>query len=183
MTLLLTILVGKLNNKQIITRQLQYDISRLAGFALLAYLYLKLWDWAAISYYSHSPGTTEALTLLQSTTPYTQTFWWIEILLGGVIPAIILLNPRLRRNDLYSILALGSIIVGVTMNRWNVTLSGLVAPPQWSPGVLGSVLAASYLPTWNEIVVSLGIIAYALLAFSFGVKYLPIFPQNEESAH
>ena len=183
MTLLLTILVGKLNNRRIISRQLQYDISRFAGFAMLAYLYLKLWDWAATSYYSHSPGTTEALALLQSTTPYTQTFWWIEILLGGVIPAIILLNPRLRKNDRYSILALGLIIVSVTMNRWNVTLSGLVAPPQWSPGVLGSVLAASYLPTWNEIIVSLGIIAYALLAFSFGVKYLPIFPQNEEAAH
>jgi len=175
--------VGKLNNKQIISKQLQYDISRLAGFALLAYLYLKLWDWAATSYYSHSPGTTEALALLQSTTPYTQTFWWIEILLGGVIPAIILLNPRLRKNDLYSIFALGMIVVGVTINRWNVTLSGLVAPPQWSPGVLGNVLAASYLPTWNEIIVSLGIIAYALLAFSFGVKYLPIFGHDEEAAH
>lgn len=183
MTLLLTILVGKLNNRQIISRQLQYDISRFAGFAMLAYLYLKLWDWAATSYYSHSPGATQALALLQSTTPYTQTFWWIEILLGGVVPAIILLNPRLRRNDRYSMLALGLIVVGVTMNRWNVTLSGLVAPPQWSPGVLGRVLAASYLPTWNEIIVSIGIIAYALLAFSFGVKYLQIFPQNEEAAH
>jgi len=183
MTLLLTILVGKLNNRRIISRPLQYDISRFAGFAMLAYLYLKLWDWAATSYYSHSPGTTEALALLRSTTPYTQTFWWIEILLGGVIPSVILLNPRLRKNDWYSILALGLIIVGVTMNRWNVTLSGLVAPPQWSPGVLGSVLAASYLPTWNEIIVSLGIIAYALLAFSFGVKYLPIFPKTEEAAH
>ncbi|MGB2965607.1 MAG: NrfD/PsrC family molybdoenzyme membrane anchor subunit [Anaerolineales bacterium] len=183
MTLLLTILVSKLNNKQIITRQLQYDISRFAGFALLAYLYLKLWDWAATSYYSHSPGTTEALALLQSTTPYTQTFWWIEIILGGVVPAIILLNHRLRKNDRYTMLALGLIIIGVTVNRWNVTLSGLIAPPRWSPGVLGNLLSASYLPTWNEIIVSLGIIAYALLAFSFGVKYLPIYPEGEEVPH
>jgi len=179
MTLLLTILVGKLNNKQIISRQLQYDISRIAGFTLLAYLYLKLWDWAATSYYSQSPGTTEALALLQSTTPYTQTFWWIEIIMGGIIPAIILLNDRWRKRDLYTIFALGMIVVGVTVNRWNVTLSGLIAPPQWSPGVLGSVLSASYLPTWNELIVSLGIIAYALLAFSFGVKYLPIYSDGE----
>ena len=81
MTLLLTILVGKLNRRQIISRELQYDISRIAGYALLAYLYLKIWDWAATSYYSNSPGTTQALALLQSTTPYTQTFWWIEIIL------------------------------------------------------------------------------------------------------
>ena len=183
MTLLLTILVGKLNRRKIISRELQYDISRLAGFALLAYLYLKLWDWAATSYYSQSPGATEAIALLQSTTPYTQTFWWLEIILGGVVPAIILLSPILRKNDRYTLLALGSIIMGVTVNRWNVTLSGLVAPPHWSPGVLGRILSAPYLPTWNEIIVSLGIIAYALLAFSFGVKYLPIFPKDEEAVH
>ncbi len=80
-------------------------------------------------------------------------------------------------------LALGAIIAGVTVNRWNVTLSGLVAPPQWSPGVLGNLITVSYLPTWNEIIVSIGIIAYALLAFSFGIKYLPIYPKDEEAAH
>jgi Ni/Fe-hydrogenase subunit HybB-like protein len=183
MTLLLTIIVGKLNRRQIISRELQSDISRFAGYALLAYLYLKLWDWAATSYYSQSPGTTEALALLQSTTPYTRTFWWIEIILGGVVPAIILLSAQFRKNDRYTMLALGLIVVGVTVNRWNVTLSGLIAPPRWSPGVLGNLLSASYLPTWNEIIVSIGIIAYALLAFSFGVKYLPIYPKEGEIPH
>ena len=183
MTLLLTILVGKLNRRQIISRELQYDISRFAGYALLAYLYLKIWDWAATSYYSSSPGTTEALALLQSTTPYTRTFWWIEIVLGGVVPAIILLSTNFRKNDRFVMLALGAIVAGVTVNRWNVTLSGLVAPPQWSPGVLGNLITATYLPTWNEIIVSIGIIAYALLAFSFGVRYLPIFPKADEAAH
>jgi Ni/Fe-hydrogenase subunit HybB-like protein len=182
MTLLLTIIVGKLNRRQIISKELQYDISRIAGYALLAYLYLKIWDWAATSYYSQSPGTTEALTLLQSTTPYTQTFWWLEIVLGGIVPAFILLG-RLRKNDRYTIAALALIVVGVTVNRWNVTLSGLIVPPHWSPGVLGGLLSASYLPTWNEIIVSLGIIAYALLAFSFGIKYLPIFPKKGETSH
>jgi Ni/Fe-hydrogenase subunit HybB-like protein len=183
MTLLLTMIVGKLNRRQIISPELQSDISRFAGFALLAYLYLKIWDWAATSYYSHSPGTTEALSLLQSTTPYTRTFWWIEIILGGIVPAVILLSSQLRKNDRYTIFALVGIVAGVTVNRWNVTLSGLVAPPQWSPGVLGRILSASYLPSWNEIIVSLGIIAYALLAFSFGVKYLPIFPKNDQAPH
>jgi Ni/Fe-hydrogenase subunit HybB-like protein len=79
--------------------------------------------------------------------------------------------------------ALGAIVLGVTVNRWNVTLSGLIAPPQWSPGVLGTIFSASYLPTGNEIIVSLGIIAYALLAFSFGVRYLPIFPKEDNPAH
>jgi len=182
MTLVLSMIVGKLRNQRVISRQLQFDLSRLAGYTLLAYLYLKLWDWAATSYYSHAPGTAEALQRLQATTPYTQTFWWLEIVIGGIIPVVILLYRPLRRNDRYVMIALSFVVMGVTVNRWNVTLSGLVAPPQWSPGVLGNLIAVSYLPTWTEVVVSIGILGYALLAFSLGVRYLPIFQKDNETS-
>lgn len=179
MTLLLSMIVGKLRNQRVISRELQFEVSRLAGYTLLAYLYLKIWDWAATSYYSHAPGTTQALTRLQATTPYTQTFWWLEIVLGGVVPAVILLYRPLRRNDRYVMLALASVVMGVTINRWNVTLSGLVAPPQWSPGVLGNLIVVSYIPSWTEIAVAIGILGYALLGFSLGVRYLPIYPEKD----
>jgi len=175
LTLLATILTGKLTNRRLISLDLQREIARLAGYVLLGYLYLKIWDWAATSYYSHSPGTASALSRLQATTPYTQTFWWLEIILGGLIPAFILLYPSLRRNDRALMIGLGLIVMAVVVNRWNVTLSGLVVPPEWSPGVLGGVLAASYFPTWTEVAVSIGILGYGLLAFTLGVKYLPIF--------
>ena len=66
----------------------------------------------------------------------------------------------------------------LTVNRWNVTLSGLIVPPQWSPGVLGNVVAAKYIPSWTEIAVSIGVLGYALLAFTLGVKYLLLFPRS-----
>jgi len=50
-----------------------------------------------------------------------------------------------------------------------------VAPPQWSPGVLGNVIAVSYFPSWIEIGVAAGIVAYALLGFTLGVRYLAIY--------
>jgi Ni/Fe-hydrogenase subunit HybB-like protein len=182
MTLLLTIITGKLRNQRMITRQLQFDVAKIAGFALIAYLYLKFWDWAATSYYSHAPGTADALSRLQATTPYTQTFWWLEIVLGGVIPAIIILYRPLRHNDRYLMIALGLIVMGVVVNRWNVTLSGLVAPPQWSPGVIGNIVAVSYLPTLYEIAVAIGIAGYALLGFSLGARYLPLYPRKNQTA-
>lgn len=178
MTLLLSIITGKLLNRRMISRSLQHEVSRLAGYALLAYLYLKLWDWAATSFFTQTSGANEALARLQITTPYSQSFWWFEIFLGGVIPAIILLVPTLRNNDRYTMLALGLVISGVVINRWNVTLSGLVAPPQWSPGILGNVVVASYLPTWTEVIVSIGILGYALMGFSLGVRFLPLYPQT-----
>jgi molybdopterin-containing oxidoreductase family membrane subunit len=175
LTLLATMLTSKLRNQPLISPVLQRDIARIAGYGLLAYLYLKLWDWAATSYYSNAPGTANALERLQAITPYTQTFWWVEIFLGGIIPIIILFVRPLRRNDKALMVALTLIIVGVIVNRWNVTLSGLVAPPQWSPGVLGNPIAVSYFPSLTEVAVAAGVLAYGLLAFTIGIRYLPIF--------
>jgi len=179
LTLLITLIASKLTQKRLISAELQRGIARIIAIALLAYLYLKLWDWAATSYYSEAPGTADTLARLAATTPYTQTFWWFEVILGGLIPAIVLLYRPLRRNDWVLMVALGFVVVGVTVNRWNVTLSGLVAPPQWSPGVLGNVVAASYVPTWTEVAVAFGVIAYALLVLSLGIRYLPLYPNAE----
>lgn len=181
LTLLATMIVSHLTNQTLISHRLQREIARIAGFVLLAYLYLKLWDWAATSYYSNAPGPADALQRLQLTTPYTQTFWMLEVILGAVIPAIILLTPSFRRNDYAVILALSLIVIGIVINRWNVNLSGLIAPPQWSPGVLGNVVATPYIPSWIEVAVSVGVLGYALLGFTLGVKYLPLYNQSSKA--
>lgn len=181
LTLLVTMILSKLTGKELIDKFLRRDIARLAAFALLAYLYLKLWDWAATSYYSNAPGTADALARLQATTPYTQSFWWLEVILGGIVPAIILLNRPFRRQHGLLMIGLALIVVGVVVNRWNVTLSGLVVPPSWSPGVLGNPIAASYTPSWTEISVSLGVLGYGLLAFTLGARYLPLFPAKSKT--
>lgn len=179
MTLLLSMIVGHLRNKRVIPAELQHSLSRIVGYTLLAYMYIKLWDWAATTYYSQASGAADALSRLQATTPYTQTFWWLEIVFGGLVPAFILLYRPSRRNDRMVIAALGLIVMGVVINRWNVTLSGLIAPPQWSPGIIGNVVVASYLPTLPEIAVTIGIAGYALFGFSLGAKHLPIYPFGE----
>ena len=89
LTLLATLLTEKFTHRKLVSEDLKRSMARLSGYALLAYLYLKLWDWAATSYYSHAPETADALSRLEVTTPYSTTFWWFEILLGGLIPAII----------------------------------------------------------------------------------------------
>jgi molybdopterin-containing oxidoreductase family membrane subunit len=180
-TLLVTMITSKLTHRDLIDKFLRRDIARLAAFTLLAYLYLKLWDWAATSYYSQAPGTADALLRLQATTPYTQSFWWLEILLCGIVPAVILLNREMRRQEWPLMGALFLVVFGVIINRWNVTLSGLVVPPQWSPGVLGQTIAVAYTPSWVEVAVSVGVLGYALLAFTLGVKYLPLFSDTAVS--
>jgi molybdopterin-containing oxidoreductase family membrane subunit len=174
-TLLATMLTARLTHSRLVRGDIKHQVARVIGYTVLAYLYIKLWDWAVTSYYSQAPGTASAMQRLQATTPYSTTFWGLEILLGGLVPTIILLYQPMRRNDRALMLGLALIVVGLVVNRWNVTLSGLVAPPDWSPGVFGNVVAASYSPTSIEVMVALGIIAYILLGFSLGVRYLPIY--------
>jgi len=178
LTLLATIITSKLRHRRLIPDDTKREVARVVGYFLLVYLYIKIWDWAATSYYSHAPGTATALERLQATTPYTNTFWWLEIVLGGLIPAIILLYQPLRRSDRALIAGLSLIVMGLIVNRWNVTLSGLVVPPEWSPGVLGTVVAASYSPTMIEIGVAIGVLAYGLLGFTLGARFLPIYSRK-----
>lgn len=180
LTLFLTLVAERFMHQDLISTDLKLRIARFSGYVMLAYLYLKLWDWAATSYYSHAPGTMDALNRLQVTTPYTQSFWWLEVFFGALVPAAIFLYPAARRNDRLLIIGLGLAVMGLVVNRWNVTLSGLVVPPQWSPGVLGNVVAATYFPSPTEIAVTVGILGYALLAFTLGVRHLPLYPKGSQ---
>jgi Ni/Fe-hydrogenase subunit HybB-like protein len=178
LTMLATMIVARLRHQQYLSPAVCVGVTKTIGFITLGYLYMKLWDWAATSYYSHTPAAAGMLERLHATTPYTATFWGIEILLGGLIPALILLLPDLCERKNLVMLALGSIVMGVVINRWNVTLSGLVAPPSWSPGVLGNIIAVSYSPSLIELLVVLGIFSYALLGFTLGVRYLELYPRQ-----
>ena len=177
LTMFATMLVARLRNQQFLPDKVCQGVTRTIGFITLGYLYIKIWDWAATSYYSNSPASADILSRLHATTPYTTTFWGLEVLLGGLAPAMILLLPNLCKRKNLVMLALGLIVIGVVVNRWNTTLSGLIAPPDWSPGVLGNVVAVSYFPSIIEIGVAIGIVSYAWLGFTLGVRYLEIYPR------
>ena len=179
LTLFTTMLVARLRNIVIVPPTVCAQVTRTVGFITLGYLYIKLWDWASTSYYSHAPGTADILTRLHATTPYTSTFWGLEIVIGGLIPAIILLVPNLCKRKNLVMAALLMVAAGVVINRWNITLSGLVAPPDWSPGILGNTVAVSYFPSWIELGVAVGIVSYAWLGFTLGARYLGLYASSE----
>jgi len=174
-TLALTVLYENVVGKRQISSKLRSHIAIFAGLMMLAYLYLKLWDFLATFYYSHLPARVEANNLLESTTPYGTTFWWLEIVLGALIPAIILLTPALRRQDLWVLLGGLLAIGGVIANRWNVTLSGLVVPMDWSPGAAELFSVQPYTPSLAEWGVAIGVLGYALTMFTLGLRFLPLF--------
>lgn len=182
-TLGITVIYENFKRQRVLSTALRRQVAMFAGLTTLAYLYLKLWDYLATSYYSHLPARTEATALLEGTTPYGTTFWFVEILIGALIPAVILLWPRLRRQDTWLLGAMGMAILGTLINRWNVTLSGLILPLDWSPGVAELFPINPYQPALTEWGVALGIAGYALTVLTLGLRYLPLFPENGDEAH
>ena len=182
-TLALTVFYENVIGKRQISSKLRSHIAMFAGLMTLAYLYLKLWDFLATFYYSHLPARVEANNLLESTTPYGTTFWWLEIVLGALIPAIILLTPSLRRQDLWVLLGGLLAIGGVIANRWNVTLSGLVVPMDWSPGAAQLFSVQPYTPSLAEWGVAIGVLGYALTMFTLGLRFLPLFNHDTHGDH
>jgi molybdopterin-containing oxidoreductase family membrane subunit len=166
-------------------RRIQFDIlrtiARTSGFTLLVYGYLKMWDLAATTYYGQAPAIMEALNLLNQQTPYNFSFWVIEVLAGIVIPAVLFLSPRFNKNPANLVLGTTLAVAGLITNRWNVTVSGLFVPLSYSPGVLYELPPGNYFPNLIEWGVAIGIIGYALLMLTLGLKFLPLL--NGEKTH
>jgi Ni/Fe-hydrogenase subunit HybB-like protein len=168
-----------------VPRDVLHGVIKFIGFACLAYLYLKLWSWAASFYYSQLPERDLSLELLTTNTPYGFTFWWGEVFFGALVPAVIFLWSRLRRHTSLVMIGAALVIMGLVMNRWNVTLSGFVVPLDWSPGVRDVFPISTYAPALVEWGVAIGILGYGALAFTLGVRYLNLYPyvsQHAESA-
>lgn len=176
-TLALTIVAGKLMNRQLVPHNVLMGVARFAGFAALAYLYLKIWSWAATNYYSHVPERVLGGQILAANTPYDYTFWLGEVLFGALVPAFLLLWGRTRRNYNTLVLAAIMIIIGLVINRWNMTLSGFVIPLDYSPGTANIFPINTYFPSPVEWGVALGIASYAAMVYTLGVRFLNLYPE------
>lgn len=167
--------------KRNIPHDILHIIARFSGFTLLIYGYLKFWDLAAVSYYGRTPGVNDALFLLREHTPYNFSFWVFEIILGIIIPAILFITPRLNRNSVNLVIGAVLAVIGVVVNRWNVTVSGLFVPLEYSPGTLYKLPPGSYFPSLPEWGIAILILGYILFMMTIGVRYLPLFSTNKEN--
>lgn len=90
--------------------------------------------------------------------------FWLEMLVGVIIPFALLVQPRLQKNRYWLFRAALMIAVGVVLNRFNVMFFG-----QWG---------AIYAPTWIEFAVTAGLISLGVLIYMFTVKNFPVLGQE-----
>ncbi len=178
LTVLASMLSARLSPKAVkVDDGLLSQLSRYVGWALLLYLYLRFWDILAMSY-TYEPGRTEGLQLLtQGSLAFN--FWVGEIVLGAVVPAFILLNRRLRQKPWLRMLALLGVVGGLVAYRWDTNMVGqLVVFAHLPQGITPQY--THYTPSLVEWVTGLGVVAYGLLAFSLGARYLRVVDHTPE---
>lgn len=171
LTLLASMVSARLTSKAKVNDALIERIAYFVAWALVGYLYFRVWDVLA-QHYTYEPGRTEGLELLTGG-PLSFNFWVIEMLLGALVPMILLLTPYTRKHAFWRMVALGLVVVGVIACRWDTNLSGLLVVVSYLPGA-PTVAYTSYYPSLVEIISAMGIVAYGLLAFSLGVRYLHV---------
>jgi Ni/Fe-hydrogenase subunit HybB-like protein len=111
-----------------------------------------------------STGKT-SLLFAQTSETY---FFWVEIFLGFVIPIWILTNPRYKVNRTGLYFASIFTISGFILNRMNVCVTSLVK----SSG-------QSYIPSFEEVGITLFLILISVIAFKLVVENFQVFPKEE----
>ncbi|MDP2776704.1 MAG: NrfD/PsrC family molybdoenzyme membrane anchor subunit, partial [Anaerolineales bacterium] len=171
LTLLASMLSARLTSKAKINDALIERAAHFVGYLMIGYLYFRFWDWLAQTY-TYEPGRTEAFEMLTKGT-LSFNFWFGEMIFGALLPTFILLYRPMRLSPFWRMLALAMIVGGVVALRFDTNLVGLLTVISYLPGQ-AAVSYTSYTPSLVEWVTGLGIIAYGLLAFSLGVKYLRV---------
>ncbi len=146
------------------------------GWAVLFLLALRWWDLMSMPV-GYEAGKTEALHIL-TRGRLAFNFWWLEIVLGMLVPAILLLIPYFRRNERLRLIALALIAMGVVAFRWDTNLVGQLVVFGTVPGS-DIPLFTNYTPSLVEILTGVGVIAYGLLAITFGVRYLNVIDHGK----
>jgi Ni/Fe-hydrogenase subunit HybB-like protein len=98
--------------------------------------------------------------------------FWAEIGLGVILPAVLFAIRPLRHKP--GVLFGGALLVvlfGVVLNRLNVGIIGLLP-------YTGNI----YSPSWMEVVVTLTLVGFGVIAFGLAARYLPVFPEEGEHA-
>ncbi len=171
LTLFASMLSSRLTSKAKVSDILIERVAQFLGYLMIGYLYFRFWDWLAQTY-TYEPGRTEAFEILTKGT-LSFNFWFGEMIFGALIPTFILLYKPARLSPFWRMLGLAMIVGGVVAFRFDTNIVGFLAVISYLPGE-AMVSYTSYTPSLVEWAAGSGIIAFGLLAFSLGVKYLRV---------
>lgn len=110
---------------------------------------------------------TEIIKVM-TTGPMWWSFWVVQLGLGMLVPVTLLLSRRVREHPGWVAGAAALVVAGIIGVRFNIVVPPLI------PGVIDGFPEGYYLPTLTEWVLTAGLIAGGVLAYSLVSEWLPI---------
>jgi molybdopterin-containing oxidoreductase family membrane subunit len=172
--ILVNSLVSWITRKRLIRKEVYDLLARISGWLLVVYVLFKSVD--TLVWINHTAPTVGFLGYeFYAQKPFGTWILLAEILLLGLLPAIMLLSRR-RRNKRWLLSAAALACIGIAFNRFVMTIQTLALPTLPSDQLL------LYWPSWQEIGSFLAVIAYGVILFSLSYRYLPLYPRERELA-
>ncbi len=173
-TLSLTKLLEKISGKKLVKDNVIELLAKISGWMIFTYTIAKIADtyyWAVVT----APGKGQ--TLMEFYTGNAFYGIWIlvlEVIIGGLIPGLILITNKGRKNKYLLTTAIILACIGVSVNRWVMVLQVMAVP------VMPFDTWALYYPSWQEVATTILPVAYGVLLIGISYRYMPIFPQERE---
>lgn len=175
-TILITKLTETIAGKKLVKDNVIHLLAKISGWMMFTYFIAKLIDtlyWA----FNTAPGMGLTFSQFYTNNPGSLYGYWIlfaELVLGGIVPAVILITPKFRETNKLLWIAVILGCIGVCLNRWVMVLQVLAVP------VLPFESWFTYFPSWQEIATTILPVAYGVILILISYRYLPIFPQERE---
>ncbi len=101
--------------------------------------------------------------------PVLTLLFVVELVIGFILPFFMFTQKSVREDDRRRVIAASLVVFGLVLNRFNVSMFGMMNPDQ------------IYYPSIVESLVTIGIIAGHILFFVLIAKYFPIFEHHPET--
>jgi Ni/Fe-hydrogenase subunit HybB-like protein len=165
--------VSKISGKRLVKPEVYDLLGNVSGKLLIVYVLAKTVD-TVIWINRTSPGRGFAAAMFYSWKPFGSWLLFVEIVLFGLIPALILLDGERRRSMPWLISASVLASAGIALNRFVMTIQTLAVP------TLPFDKFLTYFPSWQETATFLAVAAYGVLVYSLSYRYAVLFPQEKE---
>ena len=172
---LTTRLVEKITRKNLVKPEVLAEMGRISGILLIVYVLAKTVD-TLVWINSTAPSMGFQAAQFYAWKPFGTWLLFAEIVLFGLLPALILLDRNRRARMGWLIGAASLACCGIVVNRFVLTIQTLALP------TLPFQPFATYTPNWSEIGTFLAVIAYGVIVYSISYRYLPLFPQEKDLA-
>ena len=173
-TLFILWLTEKVTGKRLVSGNGVNLLAKISGWMIVTYVFAKTldtWYWAVHT----APGMGFSWQFFFQNNPfYGKWILFLEVVLGGWVPGLLLIYKPARQHQATRTLACLLGIMGVSLNRWVMVLQTMAAP------VLQFDDWALYIPSWQEVATTILPVAYGVALVMISHRYLPIFPQEKE---